>query len=357
MVVYIFQCIMKPVKNRIFCIDCQRAKMLFESKSKAINFIKFNSDEIKNESGIAPKRVYFCKSCGGWHVTSSVRPVSERRKIRNLIGKAYRLLGEMHWSQARRFLCYAEDSLRIVKERLLPSPFDDHLKSEISKAKKKLDNFVVKCKEKTSSSGPSPIFKFLDLNYNCIELEVEGMCDDLENEGTVYAVHPKLLAQYDNKFFYVICSSRLNAEELQVTKKLNGLDEEDDSIQTFVCHSLNMVEIKHSFISNCKNQYVNVADAFEGDIIAMWKSGMQLRVVERVYKSSKYKYFRFTHLDYWIMLAGRNIHFYLGRPIKYTCVVSTASLDVENVFYVFKRHVNIGTIAPQTPKLPLSLHT
>lgn len=327
---------MKPVKNRIFCMECQRPKMLFDSKSKAVNFIKFNADEIKDENGIAPTRAYFCKACGGWHVTSRIRPISEREQIKKLIGKAYRLLGKKYWSQAQRFLCYAEDNLRIVKERLISSPYDDHLRSEICKAKKKLDNFVVKCKDKTSSSGPSPIFKYLDLNYNSIELEVEGMCDDLENEGTVYAVHPKLLTQYDNKFYYVICSCRLNEKELQVTKKMNGLKDADDSVQTFICHSLNIVEIKHSFSSNCKNQYVNVADVFEGDIIAMWKSGMQLRVAERVYKSSKYKYFKFTHLDYWIMLAGRNVHFYLGRPIKYTCFVTTAPLETNNHFKLFK---------------------
>ena len=74
---------MRPIKNRIFCIECQRPKILFESKSKALNFIKDNSDEIKEENGVAPIRTYLCKSCGGWHVTSIMWPVSQRRKIRN----------------------------------------------------------------------------------------------------------------------------------------------------------------------------------------------------------------------------------------------------------------------------------
>ena len=42
---------MKPVRNRFQCMECQRTKMLFESKSKAINFIKFNTDEIKSDNG------------------------------------------------------------------------------------------------------------------------------------------------------------------------------------------------------------------------------------------------------------------------------------------------------------------
>lgn len=211
-------------------MECQRPKMLFESRSKAMNFIKFNSDEIKSENGVSPTRVYFCKSCGGWHVTSRVRPISERRQIRNLIGKAYRLLGDKSWASVQRFLCYAAENLRIVNESLLPSPMDNTLKKEISKAKKKLDHVVAKHKEKVSSLGPSPMFKFTDLNYNTSELEVEGLCDDTENAGVVYSVRPKLLAQHDDRYYYVICTCRLNANEIYVTKCLNGLDEDDDSI-------------------------------------------------------------------------------------------------------------------------------
>ena len=61
---------MKPTKNRIFCKDCGKPKMLFETEKKADTFIKFNSDEIEQESGYKPERSYFCIYCGGWHVTS-----------------------------------------------------------------------------------------------------------------------------------------------------------------------------------------------------------------------------------------------------------------------------------------------
>lgn len=61
---------MKPTKNRIFCKDCGRSKILFDTEKKAETFIKFNGDEIKLESGFKPERSYFCKYCGGWHVTS-----------------------------------------------------------------------------------------------------------------------------------------------------------------------------------------------------------------------------------------------------------------------------------------------
>jgi hypothetical protein len=61
---------MKPTKNRIYCNDSGRIKMLFETEKKANLFIKFNSEEIESESGYSPIRVYFCISCNGWHVTS-----------------------------------------------------------------------------------------------------------------------------------------------------------------------------------------------------------------------------------------------------------------------------------------------
>ncbi len=61
---------MKPTKNRVFCRACSKTKMLFESQAKADNFIKFNGDEILEESGKKPSRSYYCELCGGYHVTS-----------------------------------------------------------------------------------------------------------------------------------------------------------------------------------------------------------------------------------------------------------------------------------------------
>jgi hypothetical protein len=61
---------MKPRKNRVFCRDCERNKMLFDTEKKANNFIAFNQDEIKAETGFAPQRSYYCIFCLGWHVTS-----------------------------------------------------------------------------------------------------------------------------------------------------------------------------------------------------------------------------------------------------------------------------------------------
>lgn len=60
---------MKPTRSLVYCHETRRQKILFESESKADNFIKFNADEIRESSGYAPVRSYYCISCGGWHVT------------------------------------------------------------------------------------------------------------------------------------------------------------------------------------------------------------------------------------------------------------------------------------------------
>lgn len=58
---------MKPTKNRVFCPECRRTKMLFETEEKAERFIKFNKDEMGDR---CPVRAYYCVACGGWHTTS-----------------------------------------------------------------------------------------------------------------------------------------------------------------------------------------------------------------------------------------------------------------------------------------------
>ena len=66
---------MKPTRNKIFCYGCRKHKMLFETQSKADNFIRYNSEGILEENGKAPVRSYYCEICGGYHVTSN--PSSE----------------------------------------------------------------------------------------------------------------------------------------------------------------------------------------------------------------------------------------------------------------------------------------
>lgn len=328
---------MKPIKNRIFCIECQRPKILFESKSKAINFIKYNSNEIKEDNGVAPIRTYLCKSCGGWHVTSSTRPVPERKRIQQFIGKAYKLMGEKDWIAAKRFLCYASKQLLWVNERLRTSPFDETLKKELSKAQKKLNNVCVIIRAKKSSVEPVSIFEYLDLEHNSCTIEVENSYNDEENEGIVYTIYPQLLTYFRDKYYYVICGCKLNQDEIQKTKSLNSICQENDSIQCYANHSLNMVQIENSSLGECENLYMSISDYFEGEVLNQWIWGMKLNVLERVYKSYSYHYYNRRGYDYWIKLAGRNVHFFWGRQMKYTCIVSSTQLDKQTPFKIYKQ--------------------
>lgn len=96
---------MRPVRNQVFCLGCHKSKMLFETQSKANNFMKFNSEGILEENGKAPVRSYYCEFCGGYHVTSNPS-VSEgerldtrdTQKIQQLEfeGNQRKLAGQLH---------------------------------------------------------------------------------------------------------------------------------------------------------------------------------------------------------------------------------------------------------------------
>ena len=72
---------MKPTKNRVYCRDCGRVKMLFETEKQADTFIRFNREEIEERAGYCPARSYFCIICNGWHVTSKKEHRSEERRV------------------------------------------------------------------------------------------------------------------------------------------------------------------------------------------------------------------------------------------------------------------------------------
>lgn len=61
---------MKPNKSIVYCNNCERRKILFDSEKSAENFMKFNNDEIRLKSGRNPIRSYYCVFCMGWHITS-----------------------------------------------------------------------------------------------------------------------------------------------------------------------------------------------------------------------------------------------------------------------------------------------
>ena len=59
---------MKPKNNRVVCPECGRMKMLFETEKKALNFIKWNGEDIDTHGG--ELRPYYCPACMGYHISS-----------------------------------------------------------------------------------------------------------------------------------------------------------------------------------------------------------------------------------------------------------------------------------------------
>lgn len=83
---------MKP-KNRIYCRESRKSKILFETDKKADNFIRFNAEEIEAETGRRPVRSYFCICCGGYHVTSKA-PDPGMRSRSELVLETYNQMKE-----------------------------------------------------------------------------------------------------------------------------------------------------------------------------------------------------------------------------------------------------------------------
>lgn len=81
---------MKPRNNKPFCPDCGRPKMRFETEKKALNFIKYNGNDIlKHGQTIDQIRVYYCPSCCAYHITTKPYKASYDFNTDRLI-KAYK---------------------------------------------------------------------------------------------------------------------------------------------------------------------------------------------------------------------------------------------------------------------------
>ena len=96
---------MKPTRNRVYCPDYKGTKMLFATEVKANNFIRFNADEILEETGKAPIRSYYCEMCAGWHITSNPSQ-------KYFIEKQYQ--ATFNWEECKKKLAEIIDNLRSV---------------------------------------------------------------------------------------------------------------------------------------------------------------------------------------------------------------------------------------------------
>jgi vacuolar-type H+-ATPase subunit I/STV1 len=184
---------MKPTRNKVFCKDCDRTKMLFETKKKADNFIKFNKEEIEADSGYAPERSYFCVFCGGWHTTS----------LKEEFGKS-------------------------KKEKLLENYLTEKAKKAVPGApktdkKEKLDKIVAGLENQISEMSTSEMEMFFTDQTNLLKKEIDALINSTDTNDKA---HLKELRQY----FEIVCTMRKQkgfAKKDDFSEKIREKENED----------------------------------------------------------------------------------------------------------------------------------
>jgi hypothetical protein len=128
---------MKPTKNRFFCNDCRKIKMLFETEKKAENFIKFNSETIEEETGLKPERSYFCIACNGWHLTRKKEVLNIKSKT-EIIQDLYRQEKEQKALAEEKQKALKKEQKELVKAQEIASKkAQEKEQKELIKAKKR----------------------------------------------------------------------------------------------------------------------------------------------------------------------------------------------------------------------------
>ena len=118
---------MKPTKNRVFCKECGRTKMLFETEKKAQLFMKFNNEDIAAENDNVPVRAYFCESCGGWHLTHIVEAPKGVSKTQQAIDHM-NVLKETRKTQKQKLAEIRIETSNTINSQL--SEVDKHIAEE-----------------------------------------------------------------------------------------------------------------------------------------------------------------------------------------------------------------------------------
>lgn len=73
---------MRPTRNQHKCPGCGYHKMVFNTFKEALRFMRFNSQEVKEENGKCPVRAYYCHDCKAYHLTSKLHTRSRKDLVR-----------------------------------------------------------------------------------------------------------------------------------------------------------------------------------------------------------------------------------------------------------------------------------
>ena len=293
---------MKPTKNQVFCPSAQRAKMLFSERSKALNFIKFNYDEILEESGKAPDRAYYCSACGGWHVTSKKLPFSNRRKMKEMLTIAVQHLKDNKLTHCMRFLIYANYyKERITRNNDGVEDASNQIGDMMNKVNKKLD---------WSLNHPNPP------QINKPDFE------------------PFLIHQHDGNYVYAINRCKLLEEDMDSLQLQDG-----DEVRNLFLHKLNIVDITKDADPSIfkKNYYQSVEDLFEGDLFGYWIQGRRLFVLVGSPKKANSKYLTPQHHTYWIKMGERTVRFFAGTKTRFACLFTKRQMERNDLISYFTK--------------------
>lgn len=328
---------MKPIKNRIYCAQCLRPKMLFESKVKAQNFIKFNADEIMEETGLAPIRAYYCSACCGWHVTSQYRSEDLSTVVYNLTQKEYDLIKEKRFVEAARIQNYIEEKVTEYQKKFFLSAHDEKAIESVKKARSRLHASYNKYnKEMCQDYRRKSRFSIYDLNLNTQEIEVVSSSLNIEQGGIEYKVRPFLLYKSEGKFVYAIIRKKLTPYDKRLLAEYNDL-KEDESFQSYSRHSLNIVGVSRDESISHEWQYDNLNRFFQSNVLVSRIKGAYLRVFVKNEYFTKQKYHSVHHYDFWIRFGDRNVRFFTGHGNNYICLVTGQELDESRTITVFKK--------------------
>lgn len=213
---------MKPNKSRIYCHDCSRRKILFDSQSKADNFIKFNGEEIEAESGHAPSRSYYCCSCNGWHVTSKKEYDDTLPSLTDKVLTAYRkrITGPVPNAKA---------TLKNVDNKALLKDADD-----IMTTVKKL----IKAEEYEESAS-------LLQKTDHIFRSIPDTDDIVKYKQSLQLRYKKLLSKIDSKLLDKFVVTKSGIYNSDIESKLKDIDVQYDMGNYKVANEL-LLEVQHA---------------------------------------------------------------------------------------------------------------
>ncbi|MBR5607605.1 MAG: hypothetical protein IKW44_04375 [Bacteroidaceae bacterium] len=228
---------MKPTKNKIYCNDIKRIKMLFPTKEKADNFIKFNAEEIAENNKNVPTRSYYCPSCGGWHVTH-IADKERYARVDNIQDCVYRLSRfitaikrKFVKSEWRTWKAELENAQVWVAElENLPQ-----YNIMVNEAKKQIRHYSneIKYAEKKEIREQNTLFMKVDAERKAIMDAIGDRMDELDWEGTVSEIHRLDILMQSPEFGFStqrivnscveMTSLLLNTELVELMKDMSGV--------------------------------------------------------------------------------------------------------------------------------------